>query len=130
MPHTAIPYGIFFGHITNLKYRCLEGTYVMYNRIVYRTDSVKPDSQPYHIKLRTGEAFDSRRIADMAQNLMRESGLQLLRALFKQFYLPARKGIELGRITSYEMREYAGAYWYPAGNQHCRKESGSEADAD
>ena len=106
MSHPAIPNRIFFGHIANLEYRCLEGTYIMNNRVVYRADSVKSDSQPYHIKLRAGETLDSRRIADMAQNLMRESGLQLLRALFKQFYLLARKGIELGRITSYEMREY------------------------
>ncbi len=34
------------------------------------------------------------------------------------------------RNGAYGKRKYAGAYWYPAGDQHCRKESGGEADAD
>ncbi len=55
-------------------------------------------------------------------------------AYLKKSVITAVKGIDATaperRNGAYGKREYAGAYWYPAGNQHCRKESGSEADAD
>ena len=42
--HPAISHRIFFGDIPNLKYGCLERADIMYNRVVYRTHSVKSDT--------------------------------------------------------------------------------------
>ena len=106
MPHPAISYRIFLGNIPYLKNGSLQRTYIMYNRIVYRANSIKSDSQAHHIKLCIRETLDSCRITDMTENLMREGSLQFLRAFLEQFNLPASESVELRRITSHKMREY------------------------
>ena len=106
MSHPAISHRIFLGNIPDLKNGSLERAHIMYNRIVYRANSIKSDSQTYHIKLCIGETFDSCRIADVTENLVRESGLQFLRTFLEQFNLFTSESVELRRITSYKMREY------------------------
>ena len=106
MPHPAITYRIFFGYIPNLKDCRFQRTYIIDNRIVDRTYSIKSYSQAYHIKLCTGETFNTGSIADMTQNLVREGFLQFLRTFLEQLNLLTGKEVELRRITSHKMREH------------------------
>ena len=86
---------IFFGDIAYLEDGGLQRTYISQDGIIDGADAIKADTQTYHIELRSGEAFDTGRIADMPEYLMRESLLQACRSRFECLNLPTRKSIEL-----------------------------------
>ena len=53
----------------------------MEDAVIARVDTIQAKTQTAHIQLAIGEVLDTSRVVDMAQNLMRESGLKLLAAL-------------------------------------------------
>ena len=102
----AIAHGVFLGHVAYLQNGGLEGAHILHDAVVYRVDPVEAEAEAHHVELRAGEPLDACRVADMAQDLVRECGLQLERGCLERLYLPAGEGVELRGVAAYQVREY------------------------
>ena len=106
MPFATISNRIFFGYLPYLQDGSFQCTYIIYNSIIDRTDTIQTDAQTYHIELCSKETLNTCRVADVTEYLMRKCCLQLHRGCFKHLYLSTRKCIKLRCITAYKVREY------------------------
>ena len=73
----TVTYRITRRNVANLQDSSFERRQIMDDVVIDRVDAVQAQSEAAHIKVALRETLDTRRITDMAQNLVGESLLQL-----------------------------------------------------
>ena len=93
-------------HIVNLQDCCAKGADVVNGFVVATVDAIKPKPKSHHLEVTVWEMFNASTIADVPQNGMWESILQLLAALQEQLILLCREVVEVIRVAANKVREY------------------------
>ena len=78
----------------------------MQHPIITWINAIEAETETAHIHLTFGEMLDAGRVVHVTQDLMAESCLQLLTALFEEFELTGRERVEVVAVGTHEMREY------------------------
>ena len=105
MSLATIAHSILLRHVVYLQDGGLQRADVVQYRVVYRADAIEANAQTHHVELRTREAFDACRVADVAQDLVGESVLKYLCRRFEGLYLPPREAVEHRRVAAHQVGE-------------------------
>ena len=92
-------------HIADLENGRFKRRHIIYNMIVDRIYPVQAKAKADHIEVALRKALDAGAVADMAQDLMRKSGLQLLRGFVEEFELMIGESVERGTVAAHKMGE-------------------------
>ena len=74
--------------------------------VVATVDAIQAKAKTAHVELALREMLYTRRVVDVAEYLMAESGLQLAAALVEELELVGGEGVKVVAVGTHEMGEH------------------------